>query len=179
VTGTQEDPGFGGSVAGAGDVNGDGFADVIVGAFLHDAGETNEGAAFVYLGSGSGLSTTPVWTGQGNQTNASFGCSVAGAGDVNGDGYADVIVGARDYQSTFPKEGAAFAYAGGAAGVASLPMWFASGGAANASFGWSVACAGDVNGDGLADALVGAPRADPTWLDAGEAPGGASPPGGT
>ncbi len=169
ATGGQEDPGFGGSVAGAGDVNGDGFADVIVGAFLHDAGETNEGAAFLYRGNSSGVASSASWTGEGNQTNASYGCSVAGAGDVNGDGYADVIVGARDHQTTLFKEGKALLYAGGAAGLAPAPLWFAVGGEANASFGWCVASAGDVNGDGLADAIVGAPRADPTWLDAGEA----------
>ncbi len=168
VTGAQDDPGFGGSVAGAGDVNGDGYADVIVGAFLHDAGEMNEGAAFAYLGSAGGLATASSWMGQGNQSNASYGWSVAGAGDVNADGYADVLVGARDHQTTLLKEGKAFAYLGGAGGIAPFPIWSAVGGDENASFGWSVASAGDVNGDGLADALVGAPRADPTWLDAGE-----------
>jgi hypothetical protein len=83
------------SVASAGDVNGDGFSDVIVGAHLFDQRlRPNEGAAFVYHGSASGLSTTPNWTAESNQGNAQFGVSVASAGDVNGDGFSDVIVGA-------------------------------------------------------------------------------------
>jgi hypothetical protein len=86
---------FGFSVASAGDVNGDGFSDVIVGAWLFDNGETDEGRAFVYHGSASGLSTTPNWTAESNQAGAWFGYSVASAGDVNGDGFSDVIVGAR------------------------------------------------------------------------------------
>ena len=86
------------SAAGAGDVNGDGYADVIVGAFGYDSGETDEGAAFVFLGSAAGVASGNPATAaamlQANQANANLGTSVAGAGDVNGDGYADVIVGA-------------------------------------------------------------------------------------
>jgi hypothetical protein len=59
------------SVASAGDVNGDGYSDVIVGAYrLFDNGQTDEGRAFVYHGSASGLSTTPNWTAESNQASA-------------------------------------------------------------------------------------------------------------
>jgi hypothetical protein len=75
-------------------VNGDGYADVIVGAPYYDNGETDEGRAYVYHGSSSGLSATANWTAESNQASAYFGYSVSTAGDVNGDGYADVIVGA-------------------------------------------------------------------------------------
>jgi hypothetical protein len=85
---------MGWSVAGAGDVNGDGYSDVIVGAHGYDNGQTNEGSAFVYHGSASGISTTAAAVLESNQANALMGYSVAGAGDVNGDGYSDVIVGA-------------------------------------------------------------------------------------
>ena len=87
-------PSFGVSVATAGDVNGDGYSDVIVGAHDYDSDQTDEGRAYVYLGSASGLASSPAWTAEGDQAGADFGISVATAGDVNGDGYSDVIVGA-------------------------------------------------------------------------------------
>jgi hypothetical protein len=81
---------FGYSVATAGDVNGDGYSDVLVGAYPYDNGQTDEGRAYLYLGSASGLSASATRTAEGNQDNAYFGISVASAGDVNGDGYSDV-----------------------------------------------------------------------------------------
>ncbi|MBL0055237.1 MAG: FG-GAP repeat protein [Chitinophagaceae bacterium] len=91
--------GFGTSVASAGDVNGDGYSDVIIGAPSYDDGANNaEGRAFVYHGSATGLSAIPNSTpDDANQNNAQFGSSVSSAGDVNGDGYSDVIIGAHGY----------------------------------------------------------------------------------
>jgi hypothetical protein len=165
------------SVAGAGDVNGDGHADVIVGAYNYDAGETNEGAAFVFLGSASGVVSgnpaTAAATLQSNQENAQLGYSVAGAGDVNGDGYADVIVGAYNYDAGETNEGAAFVFLGSASGVASgSPATAAAtlqSNQAAACLGNSVAGAGDVNGDGYADVIVGAPSYDAGQVDEGAA----------
>ena len=112
---------MGRSVAGAGDVNGDGYADVIVGAPSYDAGETDEGAAFVFLGSASGITGTDPSSAhatlQSNQADACMGMSVAGAGDVNGDGYADVIVGASSYDAGETDEGVAFVFLGSASGI--------------------------------------------------------------
>jgi len=79
-------------VSTAGDVDGDGYGDVIVGA--NSYGENREGRAFAYQGGATGLATTAAWTADGTQTNSRLGRDVGGAGDVNGDGYADVIVGA-------------------------------------------------------------------------------------
>ena len=90
---TRTAPSSAASVGTAGDVNGDGYADVIVGARTYDNGQTDEGAALVYLGRPAGLGATAAWTAESDQANAQFGYSVATAGDVNGDGYADVIVG--------------------------------------------------------------------------------------
>ena len=104
-------------MATAGDVNGDGYSDVIVGAPRYDNGQTDEGRAFVYHGSAAGLAPPPAWTAEGNQAGADFGGSVATAGDVNGDGYSDVIVGAPVYDNGQTDEGRAFVYHGSAAGL--------------------------------------------------------------
>jgi len=102
---------FGYSVAPAGDVDGDGYCDVIVGAPLCDDPEINEGSAFLYTGSASGLNTTPLLL-EVNQAGARYGYSAATAGDVDGDGYSDVIVGAQLYDNGESNEGAAFLYYG-------------------------------------------------------------------
>ncbi len=147
---------FGISVASAGDVNGDGYSDVVVGARLYDNGATNEGAAFVYHGSTGGLPTTASVQLESNLTNAYFGFSVASAGDVNGDGYSDVIVGSFGYANGEDNEGAAFIYHGGAGGLAITASVQLESNQVGASFGTSVASAGDVNGDGYSDVVVGA-----------------------
>ncbi|MBL8767652.1 MAG: FG-GAP repeat protein, partial [Planctomycetes bacterium] len=151
---------FGSSVASAGDVNGDGFGDVIVGApeinVAPGQGTTHEGQAYVYLGSATGLATTPAWTQTVPQSNALFGCSVASAGDVDGDGFDDVVVGAKLLDNGQSNEGRAFLFRGSASGLAAVPAWTAESDVANAQFGSSVASAGDVNGDGFADVVVGA-----------------------
>ncbi len=153
----QADSRFGTSVSTAGDVNGDGFSDVILGARLHDNGESNEGTAFIYHGSSSGLNPTANWTGEGNQAEAQFGFSVSTAGDVNGDGYSDVIIGAVLYANGETGEGRAYVYKGSALGLNSTPIWTSESNQINARFGYSVSSAGDVNGDGYSDLIIGAP----------------------
>ena len=152
----QADAHFGIQVANAGDVNGDGFGDVIVGARDFDNGEVDEGSASLFLGSTSGLEAAPAWTAESNQTGAGLGSSVASAGDVNGDGYGDVIVGAWAWTDTLAQEGGAFVYLGSASGLDGAPAWSATSGQANTQFGRRVASAGDVNGDGFSDVVVGA-----------------------
>jgi hypothetical protein len=150
---------FGRRVNTAGDVNGDGYDDVIVGGPYDDDGtQTDEGMAFAYYGSASGLSTIADWTAEGNQAHALFGRDANTAGDVNGDGYADVIVGAHFYDGHLQNEGAAFAYYGSASGLSPTPAWRALGGQRYSWLGRSVSTAGDVNGDGFDDVIVGAPK---------------------
>jgi hypothetical protein len=165
----QAGAGFGTSVGTAGDVNGDGYADVIVGADHYASGQAAEGRAFLYLGSAAGLSTTPDWTAESDQTNAQFGRSVGTAGDVNGDGYADAIVGADGYTNGEANEGRAFVYHGSGAGLGATPDWTAESDQDSARFGWSVGMAGDVNGDGYADVIVGALRYENGQADEGRA----------
>jgi hypothetical protein len=148
---------LGNSVASAGDVNGDGFDDVIIGVSGFEIGEMDEGAARVYHGSPAGLATTPAWTATGKQPFAYFGQSVASAGDVNGDGFDDVIVGAYQFSDDQPREGRVLVYLGSATGLSSTAAWFVDGDQTDSFFGNSVAAAGDVNGDGYGDVIVGAP----------------------
>ena len=151
------------SVAGAGDVNGDGYADVAIGAPYFDAGETNEGRSFVFHGSSAGLSATPAWTAESDQAFASFGTSIASAGDVDGDGFSDLVVGAWQYDAGQLNEGRVFAFLGSSTGLDSTPAWTGESDQANAAFGFCVAPAGDVNGDGYADVIVGS-----HWFDSGQ-----------
>ena len=146
---------FGESVASAGDINGDGYADVIIGA-------PNSHTAYVFVGGASGLARVPTTL---HQTSAGFGSAVAGAGDVDGDGYADVIVGAGDSLSS----DAAYVYVGGAGGLADTPMTVT--GPSHSSYGSSVAGAGDVNGDGYAEIIVGAPSGNAAYVSFGGATG--------
>jgi hypothetical protein len=81
---------FGYSVSGAGDVNNDGYDDLIVGGPKNDAAGTDAGRAYVYSGQTGDL----IWTFTGEAAGDRFGHSVCGAGDVNNDGFADLIVGA-------------------------------------------------------------------------------------
>ena len=160
---------FGAALATAGDVNGDGFSDVIVGAPLYDNGQADEGRVFVYHGSASGLSTVANWSAEGNQAEARFGSSIATAGDVDGDGFSDVIVGAPLYDNGQADEGRALVFRGSAAGLAAAPAWTAEPNQANAQLGFSVYAAGDVNGDGFSDVVVGAPLYDNPEVDEGAA----------
>ncbi|HWN82357.1 MAG TPA: FG-GAP-like repeat-containing protein, partial [Candidatus Udaeobacter sp.] len=157
-TGTiaQTSAGFGNVVAGAGDVNGDGFADVLVGAPRFDNGQSDEGRAFLYAGSGAGLSTAPLWTAESNQAASLFATALSFAGDVNRDGFSDVLVGAPSFDNGQADEGRAFLYLGGVAGPALAPVWTGESNQANAAFGCAVSTSGDVNGDGFSDFLVGA-----------------------
>ncbi|MFC1683213.1 C25 family cysteine peptidase [Candidatus Zixiibacteriota bacterium] len=158
---------YGWSVSKAGDVDGDGYGDVIVGSALHSNGEDYEGCAFLYNGSSSGLSASHSWLGENDVANSYLGNAVDWAGDVNGDGYSDVIVGAQGYSDGQSEEGAAYLYFGGSSGLSTQPDWSAEGDQVGAYMGYSVAGAGDVNGDGYSDVIVGAAYADVSGTDEG------------
>ncbi len=177
LMGDQASASMGYSIDGAGDVNNDGFDDVIVGAFAYDSGQTDEGAAFIFLGGPNGIASGGPSAAsarlESNQASAQMGVSVAGAGDVNNDGFDDVIVGAFAYDSGQTDEGAAFVFLGGPSGIANgNPTTAATkleSNQPNAQMGYSVATAGDVNDDGFADVIIGIPSFDSGQLDEGVA----------
>jgi hypothetical protein len=149
---------FGTSVGTAGDVNGDGYDDVIVGAPAYSNTVGSVGAAFVFDGSASGLIITPTWMFEGNQVNAYFGISVGTAGDMNGDAYDDVVIGEYKYWGDKKEQGAIYVFCGSGSGLDQIACGAGQGDKHETWFGYSTGTAGDVNGDDCDDVIVGAPE---------------------
>ncbi len=183
IQGDATDDNAGASVSGAGDVNGDGYADLIVGASRGDDGGTGAGEAYVVFGRAStpgvvdltNLAAGDGFIIQGDRAGDNAGVSVSGAGDVNGDGYADLIVGANNGDDGGTNAGEAYVVFGKASGFGNLmgsrrvvelatlaagDGFIIQGDATDDNAGNSVSGAGDVNGDGYADLIVGASLAD-------------------
>ena len=165
-------------VAAAGDVNGDGFDDLVISTPNNDEAATNAGQVYLVLGKESDWSMdTPL-----SEADASYwgeaaedwaGYAASGAGDVNGDGYHDLIVGALTNGEAAPGAGQAYLVFGREVGWerdVSLSLADASylGEGAADYAGTTVAGAGDVNGDGYDDVLVGAPYNSDAGLHAGQ-----------
>jgi hypothetical protein len=150
-------------------MNGDGYSDVVVGSFRWDNGQIDEGLIFFYPGSPTGLSLAHTWISEGNQASAEFGNPVGTAGDVNGDGYSDMIVGAYKYSNGQTAEGRAYVFYGRPPGPANPADWSAESNQIGARFGFYAGTAGDVNGDGFADVIIGAYQYDNGQADEGRA----------
>jgi hypothetical protein len=159
--GYRGDDRLGTSAAGVGDLNGDGCDDVAIGApGYNEGGLLNTGKAYVFYGCQptlSGLNDIPDWEFTIEQAGANIGIDVSGAGDTNADGYDELLVGAHLYDDEQANEGTVYAFFGGADGILSQPVWQVDGNKNDTYFGYAVDGAGDTNGDGFADVLIGAP----------------------
>ena len=159
---TEQDDSLGASASGAGHVNGDGYDDLIAGAPTVSTNGLYSGSARVY----SGIDGSLLYSLYGANERDQFGYSVSGAGDVNGDGYDDFIVGSPEENTNGFASGSARVYSGLDGSVIhtfhgetldSEGSMFVT---KSEFFGRSVSGAGDVNGDGYDDVIVGSPYND-------------------
>ncbi|MDO8262694.1 MAG: integrin alpha, partial [Gallionella sp.] len=175
----------GSSVSNAGDVNGDGFDDLIVGAWSADPNDVDSGSSYVVFGKASGFSAKMDLSSldgsngfrlDGVLWSERSGISVSSAGDMNGDGFDDVIVGASFANFYGFRNGSSYVVFGKASGFDAKMNLFSldgsdgfrlDGGGPGDYSGSSVSSAGDVNGDGFDDLIVGASRASPNGNESG------------
>jgi hypothetical protein len=179
LDGVTEHDSLGSSVSNAGDMNGDGFDDLIIGAPYADPNGDSSGSSYVVFGKASGFSATMDLSSldgsngfrlDGVAAHDLSGRFVSNAGDVNGDGFDDVIVGAWHADPNGDLSGSSYVVFGKASGFSATmelssldgSNGFRLDGVAEFDYsGVSVSSAGDVNGDGFDDVIIGAWRADP------------------
>ncbi|EDX87386.1 FG-GAP repeat domain protein [Synechococcus sp. PCC 7335] len=186
IDGADEDDYAGASVSGAGDVNGDGFDDLIIGARRADPNGDASGESYVVFGTDAGFDTaiepssldgSNGFVINGIDEGDGSGRSVSGAGDVNGDGFDDLIISAPYADPNSFSSGESYVVFGTDAGFDAVFSLFSLDGSNGFVIngideldrsGVSVSGAGDINGDGFDDLIIGAPGADPNGYDSGE-----------
>ncbi|WOF72537.1 integrin alpha [Parvibaculaceae bacterium PLY_AMNH_Bact1] len=186
IEGVASDDYSGGSVSSAGDVNGDGFDDLIIGATGVDENGSGAGAAYIVFGKASGFGANLGLAGldgtngfrlEGVAAGDWAGMSVSGAGDVNGDGFDDVIVGGYHADPNGVDSGSSYVVFGKAGGFAASTNLstldgtngFRLDGVAASDLAGGVSNVGDVNGDGFDDVIIGARYADHGGSNSGSA----------
>ncbi len=175
------------SVGSAGDLNGDAISDIVIGAFGADPNGTDAGAAYVVFGGAgnkgelnvSALDGTNGFALNGAAAGDRTGCSANSAGDVNGDGIGDLVVGAIGADPNGDGSGASYVVFGGsgvgAGGLIELALldgsegFVVNGVQSGDDSGTSVSTARDLNGDGIDDLVIGASGAEPNGEDSGAA----------
>ena len=186
ISGEAADDRSGAFLSAAGDVNGDGFDDLVIGAFGADSNGSYSGASYVVFGRADWSTTANLNLLALDGSNgfkiigaagADYsGTSVSAAGDVNGDGFGDLLIGADGADPNGSRSGASYVIFGKTGGFAANLNLSAldgsngfkiSGEAAEDRSGRSVSAAGDVNGDGFGDLLIGAEGADPNGSASG------------
>jgi FG-GAP repeat/FG-GAP-like repeat len=151
------------SVAGAGDVDGDGIPDIIAGAPVEDSNGTDSGSVYVFSGANGTIAAHRF----GDSADDEMGSSVCALGDLDGDGRAEYAGGAPRDDNTGTDSGSIRVWSS----ATGLPLFSADGNSAGDAFGSSMANVGDLNGDGKHDLVVGAPYDDLGGVDAGTARG--------
>jgi flagellin-like hook-associated protein FlgL len=185
INGVSAGDSAGEGVSGGGDINGDGLADLIVGALHDDPNGDSSGAAFVVFGKTgtTAIDLSNVESGiggfviNGASAGDQAGVTTAYAGDINGDGLDDLLVGAKFADPGGRNDAGASYVVFGKKDTAAIELsnvesgtgGFVINGKVAGDYAASVGTAGDFNGDGLNDILVGAPEADTSGADSGSA----------
>jgi hypothetical protein len=158
---------FGFSVSDAGDLNTDGFDDIIVGAPFVDNSGIDMGGAYIYYGNDT-MDSTPDVILKGQNNNDLFGFSVTSVHDIDGNGISEIMVGAPFYDNgPLSDAGVIYVFRGGPA-MDNASDWICKGIQTGENFGWSLSSAENLDGTGTSYLIVGAPNNNDGGLNAGK-----------
>jgi hypothetical protein len=152
--GPQAGAWYGSDFVDPGDVNGDGFGDLLIGCSTCLERHEAEGRVELFLGSPKGIGERPAWIRYGGMPGVRLGWRLARTGDLDGDGYDDLLFGMAHWNGRQPRQGRALLYRGGPHGPGPEPSGWVDGTQPGGGLGWNVGGGGDVDGDGHPDLLI-------------------------